>query len=301
QPPLWLLPVALVGTALLLAPRGWPGRWLGLLWCLPLFLLPPARPAEGEVWLTLLDVGQGLAAAVETRDHLLLFDTGPTLGPELDAVEAAVEPFLRSRGWRRVDMLLVSHGDDDHAGGARTLAAVLPVEHRLAAVPERLADVGGAGPCRRGQEWVWERVRFRIVHPDREEGDNDGSCVLRVEAPGGALLLTGDIEARAEKALVASEEALRSRVLVVPHHGSRTSSSREFLDAVHPELALFPVGYRNRFHFPNSAVVARYDALHIRRLETAREGAITVRLGADGSLATESRRNGGRRYWQPLP
>jgi competence protein ComEC len=101
--------------------------------------------------------------------------------------------------------------------------------------------------------------------------------------------------------LVASEEALRSRVLVVPHHGSRTSSSREFLDAVHPELALFPVGYRNRFHFPNSAVVARYDALHIRRLETAREGAITVRLGADGSLATESRRNGGRRYWQPLP
>jgi competence protein ComEC len=298
QPPLWLLPAALVGTALLLAPRGWPGRWLGLLWCLPLFLFPPARPAEGEVWLTLLDVGQGLAAVVETRDHLLLFDTGPTLGPELDAGEAAVEPFLRSRGWRRVDLLLVSHGDDDHAGGARTLAAALPVKRLLAAVPERLAGAGAADPCRRGQEWVWERVRFRIVHPDQEEGDNDGSCVLRVEAPGGALLLTGDIEARAEKALVASGEALRSRVLVAPHHGSRTSSSREFLDAVHPELALFPVGYRNRFHFPSGAVVARYDALRIRRLETAREGAITVRLGADGRLATESRRSVARRYWQ---
>jgi competence protein ComEC len=297
QPPTWILLCTLVGIALLLAPRGWPGRWLGLLWCVPFLVWQPARPALGEVWLTMLDVGQGLAAVVETRDHVLVFDTGPSMGPDFDTGDAVVAPFLSHRGWRGVDVLMLSHGDDDHVGGARSIAAALPIGRVVAATPQNVNWVTGER-CQRGMGWSWDGIRFEVLHPDRDLERNDGSCVLRVTTGGGALLLTGDIEAAAERELLDSGQVLRAQALVVPHHGSKSSSSDAFIAAVQPQAALFSVGYRNRYNFPSATVAERYQASGARRFDTARDGAVTIRMHSDGSWSSERWRESAARYWR---
>ncbi len=300
RPPLWSMLAAGVGLAWLLAPRGWPARGLGIAWLLPMVLWTPARPAPGEVWLTLLDVGQGLATVVETAHHTLVYDAGPRFGPEFDTGAAVVDPFLRARGTERIDVLVVSHGDNDHIGGARSLTDTWTVGQFLTGVPEKVDWVANE-PCARGQAWLWDGVRFEVLHPPVALGGNDGSCVLRVSGTGGNLLLTGDIEVRTEAELLADAPQLRARILVVPHHGSKTSSTEAFIDAVGPEIALFPVGYRNRFRLPYPAVVERYQARGITLMDSARDGAVTVRLSADGRVASETWREQGRRYfhWRP--
>lgn len=300
SPPVWAVLAGALGVAWLLAPRGWPARPVGALWLLPMLLWVAPRPSPGEVWLTLLDVGQGLATVVETARHTLVYDTGPRFGTGFDTGEAVVDPFLRARGIRRIDTLVVSHGDLDHIGGARSLTNAWPVTRLLTGVPDKL-DWTASEACQRGQSWEWDGVNFEVLHPPRAVGGNDGSCVLRIAAPGGAFLLTGDIEARTEAELVAAGAPLRARVLVVPHHGSKTSSTDAFIDAVAPELALFPVGYRNRYRLPHPAVVERYRARGIPLMDSARDGAVTVRLAVDGTLQTEAWREQGRRYfhWRP--
>ncbi len=297
-PPSWVLAFALPGVALLLSPRGLPGRWLGVALCLPLLWPPVAAPQPGGFWFTLLDVGQGLAAVVRTRSHLLVYDTGPRLGPELDAGRAALVPFLRQQGVKRADALVVSHADPQHTGGVRSLREAMPVGWILTASLEQ-TPIEGAMVCRAGQAWEWDGVRFQILHPPEAgfHGDN-ASCVLRVEGAGGRVLLPGDIETRAESALVATHgSGLAAEVLVAPHHGQRNLSDPAFLKAVGPRYLLLATG-RNRFGYPRPETVARYRATGAVVLDTAEEGALSFRFEPGQALALERYRRDAPRYWR---
>jgi competence protein ComEC len=302
-PPPWAVAAGVAGTAWLLLPRGFPARWLGVVTLLPLFFVAPSRPAAGEANVTVLDVGQGLALHVQTAAHDLLFDAGPAFSPDANSGNRIIVPYLRAAGVRQLDGMVVSHADRDHSGGALAVADELPVgwlltslpdDHEMAAlpVPHRL--------CEDGVAWDWDGVRFEMLHPLAEDYGrvrkaNDLSCVLRVSAGGRAMLLTSDIEARSEAALAARRpERLRADVLLVPHHGSRTSSTPEFIAAVGAREAIFPVGYRNRFGHPKAEVVARYDGT--RQWRTDRDGALAVRLG-QGGVTIAAERAGRRRYW----
>lgn len=291
----WTLAVAVPGTLLLLAPRGWPARWVGAIWLLPMLLIRPAAPAPGEVWFTLLDVGQGLAAVARTERHVLVFDTGPRFSARFDTGSAVVAPYLRHSGVEVIDTLIVSHGDNDHIGGAESLLASFPARRVLSSVPERLPD---AEHCQAGETWQWDGVEFTILNPDNvSKPGNNASCVLKVVSRHGSILLTGDIESEAEGFLVRHRrETLSSKVLVVPHHGSKTSSTQAFIGAIAPELALLPVGYRSRFGHPHPEVVERYGEHGIRLLDSVKQGAITLRLRAEG-MEISGYRQEHKRYW----
>ncbi len=296
----WTVACALIGIALLLAPRGFPARWVGALWLLPMLWLRPPAPAPGEVWFTLLDVGQGLAAVARTATHTLVYDSGARFSARFDAGRAVVAPFLRHAGVTRIDTLIVSHGHNDHIGGVASLREALPAERLLSSVPEQLAP---AESCRAGQHWEWDGVRFQILHPS--EGapwkDNNASCVLRIVGRHGAILLPGDIAAPAERALAAERAAdLRADVLVAPHHGSKSSSTAVFVDAVSPRLVLFPVGYRNRYRHPSPAVVERYAWIGAEWRTSPDSGALTVRLGPAGAELSAYRESRPR-YWLNSP
>lgn len=297
EAPLAASVAALFGAGLLLLPRGLPQRRLGALLLLPLLLWTPARPAPGTAWFTLLDVGQGLAAVVQTARHTLIYDTGPRFGPEFDAGSAVVAPFLAARGIGHVDALIVSHGDNDHSGGAQALDRRIPVYRLLTSVPQQL-DWRRSQRCVAGQAWTWDGVEFRMLHPHGgDASENDASCVLQVHVGGGSrLLLTGDIESAAERTLIGRYGAtLRSEILVAPHHGSRTSSTQAFVTAVAPGYVLFPAGYRNRYGFPNPRVLERYRDADTAILVTAETGAIGFRLGALVRPVLE--RDRVRHYW----
>lgn len=296
EPPPWTLLPALLGAVWLLVPRGLPARWLGLVLWLPALTARIERPAPGEFLLTLLDVGQGLAAVVETRHKTLVFDTGPRLGPEFDMGAAVVEPYLRWRGIDTVDALVVSHGDNDHIGGAHSVLALLRVRAAYSSVPERLPEFP-AIPCRAGQSWSWDGVEFAMLGPVAPSPkDNDNSCVLRVGGAHGSVLLTGDIERAAETLLVERHgAALGSDILVAPHHGSKTSSSPGFLAAVRPRRVLIPAGYLNPFGHPHPTVLARYSGLGAEISNTAATGAILFWTGGEPRLANQRRAH--RHYW----
>lgn len=303
-PPPWTLGLALVGIAWLLLPRGFPARWLGLAACLPLLLVPPARPTAGAALATVLDVGHGLAVHVQTATHDLVFDTGPSFSADVDSGSRIIVPYLRARGVRRLDLVAISHADIDHAGGAESVIAALPVDRLLTSLPfdhPLSALPVPHRPCVDGDAWEWDGVRFAVLHPTAAQYQaparktNDMSCVLKLTAAGGAsLLLAADVEAVSEAALVARHApALRADALVVPHQGSRTSSTPAFVAAVGARTAIFPVGYRNRFGHPKPDVVERYAAADTFR--TDRDGALTVTL--DRGVEVASERAARPRYW----
>ncbi|HET6546323.1 MAG TPA: DNA internalization-related competence protein ComEC/Rec2 [Rhodanobacteraceae bacterium] len=296
QSPAWALPVALIGVAWCLAPRGVPARVLGLALLLPL-LFPSRHPlAKGDFDLLVLDVGQGLSVLVRTAGHTLLYDTGARYPSGFDLGEAVVVPTLRSLGVDRLDRLIVSHGDNDHAGGARAVTLALHPADVESGEPERLAI--GARPCRAGEHWIWDQVGFRLISPQpgRPAHDNDRSCVLVISGRHGSALLPGDASERVEPALArALGPVTRPLVLVVPHHGSASSSSAGFLDAVAPDRALVSAGYRNRFGHPRPEVVARYAARGIALFGTAPSGSLGMRL--DAAAAAPERGRVLRRAW----
>jgi len=239
----------------------------------------PAPPDPGAARFTMLDVGQGLATVVETRNHVLVYDAGPSFRSGNDAGAMAVEPFLRHRGLRRVDVLVASHDDLDHSGGAASVAGLLPVR-RLVASGRALDAVGNAHACLRGERWDWDGVAFEWLHPgpQRFEKDNDNSCVLRVRAGPHAVLLTGDIERGAEAELVERGGVARADIVLVPHHGSRTSSTAAFVAATRPRWALVPSGHRNRWGFPKPDVVERWRSAGAEVLVGSATGAIEFEL-----------------------
>ncbi len=302
SPPFWAILLAAVGTTVLLLPRGWPGRWAGLVACLPMLVVGPPPPPNGSFDFVLLDVGQGLSAVVLTAGHVLVYDTGPRYGAGFDAGSGVVAPFLRSRGRERIDILVVGHGDSDHLGGAAGLRESIVVDHVLSSVPGRL-PWPGVVPCRAGQRWRWDGVDFQVLHPGAgQAGGNDASCVLKVGRGRSAVLLTGDIEARAERSLLArTGRILDSAVLVVPHHGSATSSIPRFVEAVAPDYVLLSTGYGNRFGLPRVRVVERYEGCGAAVLDTAVLGAIGMTMGPGGLVAGPwSWRDRRRRFWRPL-
>jgi competence protein ComEC len=296
-----MLWAALLGAVLAICPRGLPGRWVAALLLLPAMTHVPPAPAQGAVWLEVLDAGQGLAAVVRTREHVLVYDTGPRFGPDFDAGSAVVLPWLRRHGVSRVDTLLVSHGDNDHAGGAPALLRELRIGRFIASAPDAVPG-HVAEACRRGMSWHWDGVDFTILHPDSAVARrrNDASCVLMIRAGGGTILLPGDIEARAERALLARGDDLRAHIVVAPHHGSRSSSGADFVAAVAPAHVLFATGYRNRWGFPHPEVQARYAAMDAGAWNTAVHGAVEVRVPASGVPAPpRAWRELHQRYWHP--
>lgn len=296
-PPLWVAMSGALGVALLLLPRGMPGRWAGIAWVLPLLVWPVPRPPEPEAWIDVLDVGQGLAVLVRTRSHNLLYDTGPLYSAESDAGQRVIVPYLRALGINRLDALMVTHRDADHSGGAASVRAALPVGRFYSSMPD-----WGSEACLAGQEWTWDGVRFSLLHPDKADYESGGksnhvSCVLRIEAGGRALLLTSDIEAQDEMAILArSPEQLPAEVMLVPHQGSRTSSTPQFLSAVGAREAIIPVGYLNRYGHPKEAVLARYRERRTRLWRTDEQGAVLIRL-AERGVAIEAWREKAPRYW----
>lgn len=296
--PLWTLVPALVGAVWMLMPRGWPVRYLGGVLLLPMLFLRTEPPAEGTAEFTLLDVGQGLAAVVQTHRHTLVFDTGPRFPSGFNTGDAVLLPFLRERGISQVDTLVISHGDIDHIGGARSLSQGIPVRRILTSVTGKI-DWAESEACRRGESWQWDGVDFSLLHPAEQHkggSDNDDSCVLMVTAGGERVLLPGDIEAGAEKVLLKIGADLKANVLVAPHHGSRTSSTEAFIETVQPQWVLYPVGYRNRYGFPRPDVSSRYRQAGVGELESFQTGAISMALG-NGGLEPRTWRHSARRYW----
>lgn len=302
-PPTWCVAVAMAGVLWLLAPRGVPGRWLALAWLLPMAIVRPPPPEEGAFRLTVLDVGQGLAAVVQTHRRVLVYDTGPGFNDVADAGARIVAPFMRATGLPRADAIVVSHQDLDHSGGALSLMRAIPfgsLVSSLAAdhpIALHAAAAHDTLPCIAGQEWTWDGVRFTMLHPTPDEYDdpkaktNDRSCVLRVDARAGSALLVGDIEAISEARLLRKVPGwLRADVLVVPHHGSRTSSTLPFVRAVRPAFAVIASGYRNRFGHPRADVVARYTGRGTRVARTDVMGAIVFDFDARAPLAASSAR-----------
>ncbi|MDP5239904.1 DNA internalization-related competence protein ComEC/Rec2 [Uliginosibacterium sp. 31-16] len=301
-PPFWLVAVCCVAALWAFLPRGVPARWIGLLSFLPLLAWTPLRPGAGEVQLTVLDVGQGLAVHVRTAGHDLLFDTGPQYSPETDAGERIVIPYLRAVGTPRLDRLVVSHDDNDHAGGADSLLAEYPVASWRSSLPDmhalRMFPVPHQ-PCRRGERWEWDGVGFELLHPfdDFSGSDNEISCVLRIETVAGAILLTGDIEQRAEAALLAQGPGkLQATLVVAPHHGSRSSSTPDFVAATGARSVVFTAGYRNRFHHPAQEIVARYVHGGASPYRSDQDGAIVFSFGVAG-IAVRRERSVQQRYW----
>jgi competence protein ComEC len=307
-PPAWAIPLAALGALWLLLPRGIPTRWVGAFLFLPLFLAVPVKPLQGELWITVLDVGQGLAVIARTSGHALLYDTGPAYSGDIDAGDRIVVPYLRAAGIRRLQGMVVSHDDLDHSGGALSVLRAMPVDWLSSSLPAAhpISVAAGAGnrQCFAGQNWEWDGVRFETLHPegdsynDAKLKDNDRSCVIRIVSPHGSVLLPADVERAGELALLRHRRGeLSADVLVVPHHGSRTSSTPDFVGAVSPRIAIFAMGYRNRFGHPHPAVVAEYRRHGVSMVRTDAAGAVSVRMTAAG-IDMQNWRDREQRYWR---
>ena len=306
-PPAWTLFPALIGVLWMLLPRGFPMRWLGVIAFLPMFMLQPLHPEFGAMKVAVLDVGQGLAVTVRTATHTLLYDTGPRYSAQSDSGSRIVVPYLRGEGISQLDGLIVSHNDSDHSGGMASVLAQMPVDWVASSLAGNTPVLAAHEHmlCYAGQSWMWDGVRFDMLHPspnsyeDADIKDNNRSCVLRVTSQSGSLLLTGDVEREAEAELLESfADELASDVLIVPHHGSKTSSTPDFIAAVQPEVIIFTVGYRNRFGHPKQAVLERYAQIGSKAYRSDHDGAVLLNFASNKAIAITRWRYQARRYWQ---
>ena len=331
-----------MGCAWLLAPRGFPLRACGAVWMVPMFAVQPPGPAPGEAWIDVLDVGNGLAVVARTATHALAYDAGPTWTSESDSGNRIVVPFLRGEGIARLDGLIVSHADDDHYGGAASVATSREPEWLLSplAGDDVLHQlVPRSIRCEAWLRWRWDRVELAVLHPGaeiygghpdggghpgggrgpiigsrppayglpgqaakgRQRKENDRGCVVKVSTAGASMLLAADVEARSEAEMIARDAAsLRADILLIPHHGSKTSSTPAFIDAVAAKAGILSVGYRNRFHHPNAAVVARYAERGVELRRTDREGALRIVLPSEGTPTVAGQQEACR-YWSERP
>ncbi len=277
--PLWAWLLVALGALLLLLPAGVPLRSLGLVLLLPLFYSETERPVHGQAEIWMLDVGQGLALLLRTREHALLYDAGPRFG-DFDMGERVVLPSLRGLGVAHLDMLLISHADNDHSGGALAIQRGMTVKRVVSGEAAALAGMPEVEACEAGRSWQWDGVRFTTWRWAGATNGNQASCVLLVEAAGERLLLTGDIDTSAERALLDSGLDVRADWLLAPHHGSRSSSSQQLLAAVAPRAALISRGQHNPFGHPHASVIARYQAQSAQLYDAVEYGALQIRLGA---------------------
>ena len=294
------LSILLLPLLATILPPGWPGRAVGLVAIAATVLNRPAPPPPGCVDYHALDVGQGLAVVVRTHRHSMLFDTGPAFRSGGSAARLAVLPFLRRRGIRKLEELVVSHGDLDHAGGLRDTINGIRIGRVRAGEP--LASLGLAQrPCKAGDRWHWDGVEFVILHPRGNSPwhGNNASCVMEVSAGNHRLLLTGDIEAPVETLLAHRRRLRAAEVVFVPHHGSRTSSTEALVRATSPRLAIVSAGFKNRWGQPAVDVTRRWQRSGARVLNTADTGAISQRLcAAGGPQSPRIARRTYRRIWR---
>jgi competence protein ComEC len=296
--------LGMIGVLIILLPKGIPARWIGVIWLLPLLFPQSEKPEFGDFWMTQLDVGQGLASVIQTQNHSLIYDTGDRYSERFNVGKAVIIPFLKHQHIQHPDLLIVSHGDRDHIGGANDILAQYSEVQVLTSVIEKMThpylDI-----CVEGQSWRWDGVDFEILNPSSSESfqgniqGNNASCVLKVSNAQGSVLLTGDIERAVESRLIRSSqsmEKLSATVLIAPHHGSKTSSSTLFIDAVSPKYVVFPVGYRNRFGFPKQDIISRYESRQVKMLNTARDGALVFKFEASDISFTRHRRQNWR-FW----
>ncbi len=294
--------VTLAGAGLLLLPRGFPLRVLAPLLFLPAMSGRVATP-QSTAELTVLDVGQGLAVVLQVDDKTLVYDAGPKFSENFDAGSAIVASFLRHKGITHIDQLVISHADNDHAGGLAGLLKNIPVRNMLIGERLRTSATPDAKPCRRGDSWQWGVVNVQVLHPSarRYAASNNNSCVLRINTPGSTTLISGDIEAVVEHELLLGEaQNLRADILIVPHHGSKTSSTAAFIAAVQPTYAVVSSGYLNRFDHPRKDVLLRYEDAGVQMLNTATDGSVSFVLPmtiAKTVLLPTSYREQANKYW----
>jgi len=306
-PPAWSVALGMAGALWILLPRGFPARWLGALMLLPMFLLRPEAPQPGALRLLIFDVGQGLSVAAQTHDHLLLYDAGPDFPGEADSGNRILVPSLRALGISRLDALMLTHDDADHTGGALSVLQTLPVGWLSSSLPgdsPLLRQAHAAQRCMDGQAWEWDGVQFEVLHPSRASykdesiSKNNRGCTLRISTGAHSVLLAADIEKESERRLLQKHpDKLAATLLVVPHHGSKTSSTAAFVKAVHPRYAVFTAGYRNRFGHPKEEVVNRYRLAGSELLRSDQDGAVIVDMDRDG-VRVEPWRRTHARYWQ---
>lgn len=288
----WL--VSLLGAVLLLLPTGVPFRVLG--WPMLLLAVFPPRTLvpDGQVEVTQLDVGQGQSLILRTRHHTLLYDAGPRSG-SFDLGARVVLPSLRKLGVGELDMLLISHADADHAGGAAAIAKGMPIKRVVGGETDGLPPSLGTQPCVSGERWTWDGVTFELWQWSDAFSGNAKSCVLQVQAKGERLLLTGDIDRAAEQAMLASPLAVPTNWLQAPHHGSRSSSSWPFVERLAPRSVLISRGRNNAFGHPHPQVMARYQRLGSQVYDSAEQGAVRLQLGA---FAPPVVARSQRRFWR---
>ncbi|MEH6616913.1 MAG: DNA internalization-related competence protein ComEC/Rec2 [Porticoccus sp.] len=283
--------------SLVLLPRGIPGKYLCVPLALSLLMLPSNHPHP--LIVTVLDVGQGLSVVVQTRDHTLVYDTGASFDKGFSTGSAVVAPFLRRQGGSELDMLVVSHSDNDHAGGtAGLLGQFSPLQLRVG----EYLDLGEISSeyCRSGESWVWDGVTFSFLHPGKqvESSNNNRSCVLQIQYAGQSILLPGDIEAVVEPRLLSNPHLdTPVTLLIAPHHGSKTSSSSNFVERLNPVHVVFSAGYRHHFGHPASSVTERYQRQDSRLWSTAESGALTFTWSDSGLIGVSEARSQPRRYW----
>ncbi len=301
--PMWAGAAALLGMGLWALRVPFWMRLLGLALVMPVLSWQMPRPAHGTFELVAADMGQGHAVLLRTATHALLYDTGPRYSAETDAGQRVLVPLLRAWG-ERLDRVVISHQDSDHSGGAPAVLAMQPQADVLTSMPAThpMQQLRAMHRCERGQAWVWDGVQFEVLHPSAQDYErklkpNALSCVLRVSAtsPVASALLVGDIEAPQEQSLVQSGQSLQANWLLVPHHGSATSSTTAFLEAVQPQVAVVQAGYRNRFGHPRADVLARYAPLGVQVVQSPRCGA--SRWRSDQPKLVHCERDKQHRYW----
>ncbi len=282
----------------------WMLRFIALILFFPLFTTTQEIFDKGEYRLTVLDVGQGSAAVIRTQNHVAVFDTGARFSDRFDMGSSVVLPYLRSQGIQSVDYLIISHGDNDHIGGAQAILDALPETSVIGQGIEKL-HANKKQPCLQGNSWQWDGIDFVFLSPaavskpdTKPVSDNNQSCVLRVSSAAGSVLFTGDIgKAIEQKLLIRYGRQLDSDILIVPHHGSKTSSTAAFIAAVDPEISIFSVGYKNRYRHPNEKVKARYKVHGSTLLQTDEGGALSINITGKNGFLIEKYRQQAKKYW----
>ncbi len=305
-PPLWNIIVGMIGVLWILLPKGFPLRWLGGILLLPMFLIQAEAPAPGSLRLTIFDVGQGLAVAAQTSNHALLYDSGPVYNSEANSGNRILVPSMKGMGITKLDKMILTHNDSDHTGGALSVMQAMPVAMLSSSLPDDspiLLIAAQSHRCVDAQSWNWDGVHFELLHPalasydDDKIKNNERSCVLRISIGSNSVLLTADIGKKSERRLLELHpDKLNATMLIVPHHGSKTSSTPEFVAAVHPRYAVFTAGYRNSFGHPKAEVVERYRAVGSELLRSDEDGAILVQMDAQ-NFTVERYRKTHARYW----